>query len=129
MGIYLNPGTAMKYHSFKRLTVFLSCFVLFFLFNASVSRAEQPNKEPAKKILSGMNIKKIQVALHSTGSLPVLQAMAQAREMASSYDVKFDLNERFKAFLSFGQPYINDLSGSDSGQNYNAVFGFLIELR
>jgi hypothetical protein len=99
------------------------------MFNASVSVAEPSDKELTNKVVSGTNFEKIQGALKSTETFPVIQAITNARDIASSFDVKFAVSERFKAFLSLGQPKIEDLSGRDTGKNYNAKVGFLIVLQ
>jgi len=119
----------MKSNSLKKISLFLSCCILCFMFNASVSGAEPPDRELTNKVVSGTNLEKIQGALKSTEMLPVVQAITKARDMASSFDVKFALSERFKAFLSLGRPYIEDLAGRDTGKNYNAKVGFLIVLQ
>ena len=121
----------MKCNSLKKISLFLSCCILCFMFNASVSGAEPPDKELTNKVVSGTDLEKIQGALKSTETFPVIQAITRARDMASSFDVKFDVSERFKAFLSLGQPYIEDLAGRDTvkNYNYNAMFGFRIVLQ
>ena len=131
MGMYLRRGVEMKNNSLKKISLFLSCCIFCFMFTASVSGAEQSDNALNQKVVSGTDFEKIQGALKSTETFPVVQAITKARDIASSFDVKFALTERFKAFLSLGHPHIEDLSGRDtvSNYNYNAKVGFLIELR
>jgi len=121
----------MKSNSLKKISLFLFSCLFYSLFNVPLVGAEPPDKEFTKTIFSGDTVKNIQGALQSDEVLPVVQAIAKARDMASSYDVKFSLNERFKAFLSLGRPYVEDMAGRQDSHNqhYNARFGFLITLQ
>jgi hypothetical protein len=119
----------MKNNSLKKISLFLSCCILCFMFNASVSGAEPSDKEITNKVVSRTDLERIQGALESTEMFPVVQTITKARDIASSFDVKFAVSERFKAFLSLGRPYIEDLAGRDNGKNYNAMVGFLIVLQ
>ena len=121
----------MKCDSLKKISLFLFSCIFCFLFNAPVSGAEQADTDLSKTIFSEATVMNIQGAFHSDEVLPVVQAIAKARDMASSYDVKFSLNERFKAFLSLGRPYVEDMAGRQDSHNqhYNARFGFLISLQ
>ena len=121
----------MKCNSLKKISLFLSCCILCFMFNASLSGAEPIDKALTNKVVSGTDLDKIQGALESSEMFPVVRAINKARDMASLFNVKFDLSERFKAFLSLGHPYIEDLTGRDTvkNYNYNAMFGFRIVLQ
>jgi len=121
----------MKRSSLKKISLFLSSCLFCFLFNVPLAGAEPLDKEFTKTIFSGAAAKNIQGFLQSDEVLPVVQAIAKARDMAASYDVKFALSERFKAFISLGHPYIENLAGRDTvkNYNYNAMFGFSIALQ
>ena len=121
----------MKSNSLKKISLFLFSCLFCSLFNVPLVGAEPPDKEFTKTIFSGDTVKNIQGALQSDEVLPVVQAITKARDMAASYDVKFALTERFKAFLSLGHPYTEDLAGRDTvkNYNYNAMLGFSIALQ
>ncbi|RPI33092.1 MAG: hypothetical protein EHM54_11135 [Nitrospiraceae bacterium] len=121
----------MKCDSLKKISLFLFSCIFCFLFNAPVSGAEQADTDLSKTIFSEATVMNIQGAFHSDEVLPVVQAIAKVRDMASLYDVKFALSERFKAFVSLGQPNIEDPTGRYPvrNHNYNAMFGFSIALQ
>jgi hypothetical protein len=105
MGIRFNLGVEMKINSLKKISLFLSCCVLCFMFNASVSGAEPPDKELTNKVVSGTDLAKIQGVLESTEMFPVVQTITKARDMASSFDVKFAISERFRLFITWAAIY------------------------
>jgi len=119
----------MKFKSFKKVSLFISGFILCFLFIVPLSRAEQLNNDLTKQIFSVEGLKTLKGSLQQKGVASVVEAVATARQMASSFDVKIPLNERFNAIFSIGDPYIIDLAGRDIGKNYNALIGFQIILR
>ena len=128
--IELNPGVVMKYHALKKLCIFSICSIFCFLINASVSGAAMSDSESTEKNLSEANLKSLNGVLQERTIVPVVQSVVAARDMlASSFDVKVALTERFKAFLSLGRREITDLAGRDIRNNYNAVFGFQIPLK
>lgn len=118
----------MKFNSFKKLSLFISVFVLCFLFSVPLSGAEQSNNEPTKQLFSVEGLKTLKESLQENGVASVIKAVSAVGQVASSFDVKIPLNERFNAMLSFGDPYIRDLAGRDIRKNYNALIGFQIKL-
>ena len=120
----------MKYHALKKLCIFTICSVFCIFINASVSGAAMSDSESTEKNLSEANLKSLNGVLQERTIVPVVQSVVAARDMlASSFDVKVALTERFKAFLSLGRREITDLAGRDIRNNYNAVFGFQIPLK
>jgi len=119
----------MKFNLFKKVSLFISGFILCFLFVVPLSVAEQINDDLTKQIFSVEGLKAMEGSLQEKGVASVVQAVAAARQMASSFDVKIPLNERFNAIFSLEKPYIMDLAGRDIGKNYNALIGFQIILR
>lgn len=112
----------MKCNSLKKVLIFLSCCILSFLINASLSRAEQPASDLSRQTFSEEVLKTLNGSQEGKGIIPASKDMA-------SYDIKIALSEQFKAFLSLGDLAIRDLAGRDTGQSYNAVFGFQIILQ
>jgi len=128
--IKLNPGVVMKYHALKKLCIFSICSIFCFLINASVSGAAMSDSELTEKKFSEANLKTLKGDLQERPIVPVFQSVVAARDMlASSFDVKVALTERFKAFLSLGGREITDLAVRNIRNNYNAVFGFQIQLQ
>ena len=120
----------MKYHAIKKLCIFSTCSIFCFLINTSVSGAAMSENKRTEKIFSEVNLKTLNGVLQERTIVPVVQSVVAARDMlASSFDVKVALTERFKAFLSLGGREITDLAGRDIRNNYNAVFGFQIQLQ
>ena len=119
----------MKFNRFKKVSLFISSFILCFLFIVPLSVAEQINDDLTKKIFSVEGLLSMERSLQDKGVASVVQAVSAAKQMASSYDVKIPLNERFNAMFSLEKPYIGDLIGNDIGKNYNALIGFQIILR
>ena len=120
----------MKFNSFKKVSLFISGFILCFLFIVPLSEAEQLNNNFTKQIFSVEGLKTLKGSLQEKGVASVEQAVAAARQMASSFDVKIPLNERFNAIFSLEKPPMIDLAGrNDVGKNYNALFGFQIVLK
>ena len=118
----------MKCNSLKKVFIFLSCSILCFLINASLSGAEQPVNDLSRQIFSAEVLKTLKGYQEDKGVTPVIQSVAASKDM-TSFDIKIALSERFKAFLSLGDLTIRDLAGRDIGQSYNAVFGFQIILQ
>jgi hypothetical protein len=119
----------MKLKSLKKVSLFISVFILFFLFIVPLSWAEQINNDLTKQVFSVDGLKTLKGSLQEKGAATVVQAVAAAREMASSFDVKIPLNERFNAIFSIEKPNVMDFAGRDVGKNYNALVGFQIILR
>jgi hypothetical protein len=119
----------MKINCFKKVSLFISGFILCFLFIVPLSGAEQSNNELTKQGFSVEGLNALKGSLQEKGAAPVVQTDAVARQKASSFDVKIPLNERFNAIFSLGKPYISDLASRDIGKNYNAVIGFQIVLQ
>jgi len=119
----------MKSNSFKKVSLFISGFILCFLFIVPLSKAEQINNDLTKQVFSVEGLKTLKGSLQEKGVASVEQAVAAARQMASSYDVKIPLNERFNAIFSLGKPNSIDFAGRDIRKNYNAVIGLQIILR
>jgi len=119
----------MKFNSFKKVSLFTSSFILCFLFIVPLSGAEQLNDDLTKQLFSVEGLKTLTGSLQEQGVASVVQAVAAARQMSSSFDVKIPLNEQFKAIFSLEKPYIKDLAGRDIGTNYNALIGFQIVLQ
>ena len=118
----------MNFNILKKVSIFLSCSILCFLINASLSGAEQPVSDLSKQIFSAEVLKTLEVYKGEEGVTPVIDSAAVSKD-AASFDIKVALSERFKAFLSLGDQDIRDLAGKDIGQSYNAVFGFQITLQ
>lgn len=118
----------MKCISLKKVLIFLSCSILCFLFNTSLSWAEQPSDDLSRQIFSAEALKTLEGFLGEGDFTPVVQPAGASKDLAS-FDIKVALSERFKAFMSLGDLAIRDLSGRDVGQSYNAVFGFQILLQ
>ena len=119
----------MKLNNFKKTYLFISCFILCFLFIVPLSGAEQSSNDLTKQVFSVDGLKTLKVSLEEKGVASVVQAVAAARQMASSFDVKIPLNEQLNAIFSLGKPYIIDFAGRDIGKNYNALIGFQIVLQ
>ena len=118
----------MKYNSLKKVFTFLSCSMLCFLFNASLSQAEQPADDLSRQVFSAEALKTLEGFQGDEYVTPVIEPGAASKDKAS-VDIKVALSERFKAFLSLGDLTIRDLSGKDVGKSYDAVFGFKIILQ
>jgi len=118
----------MKF-SFNKVALFISGFILCFLFIVPLSGAEQSNNDLTKQGFSVEGLKTLEGFPQEKGGAAVVQAVAAARDMASSFDVKIPLNERLNAIFSLGKAYIMDFAGRDMGKNYNAVIGFQIVLQ
>ena len=118
----------MNCNSVKKVFIFLSCSILCFLINASLSRAEQPANDLSRQVFSAEVLKTLKWYQEEKGVTPVIHPVNASKDMAS-FDIKIALSDQFKAFLSLGDLTIRDLAGRDIGQGYNAVFGFQIILR
>ena len=134
MNIYWSmqatQGAVVKYHCIKKICIFSICSIFCFLINASVSRAALSDNQLTEEIFSDVNLKTLKGVLHERAIAPVVQSVIAAKDMmASSFDVKVALTERFKAFLSLGETGVTDVVGRNIGHNYNAVFGFQIQLQ
>ena len=119
----------MKFQNLSKVSPFLACFVFCFLFLVPVSGAEQSDKELSRQIFSMESPGTLKGSLRENVITPVVQSVAAARDLASSFDVKIALSERVKAFLSLGELKMKDVIGKEIDQNYNAVFGFQVMLR
>ena len=119
----------MKCNSLKKVFIFLSCSILCFLINTSLSRAEQQVNDLSRQIFSAEVLKTLKGYQEEQGVTPVINSVAASKDTASSFDIKIALSEQFKAFLSLGDLAIKDMAGRDVGQSYNAVFGFQIILQ
>lgn len=118
----------MKFNILKKVFIFISCSILCFLLNASLSGAEQPVSNLSKQIFSAEALKAIEGFDVEKGSTPPVQPAAASKDVPS-VDIKIGLSEQFKAVLSLGDTGIRDLAGKNVGQSYSAVFGFQIILR
>ena len=119
----------MKIQSLSKISLFFSCFIFSLLFIVPLSGAEQADNDLSKQVFSAEGLRTLEGSLEEKDITPVVQTVSMEKVKASSFDVKIDLNERFKAFLSLGDQGIRDLAGRDMGQSYNAVFGFKIVLQ
>lgn len=120
----------MKYQSRNKTGIFFICCFFCFLVNTSVSEASQSTNELTEKNFSEVNNESIEDVLQEKEITPVVQSIVLAKDiMVSSFHVKVSLTERLKAFLSLREMDIMDIVGRDIGNNYNAVFGFQIQLQ
>ena len=119
----------MNFNSFKKVSLCISGFILFFLFIVPLSGAEQSNNDFTKEIFSVEDLKAVKGSLQEKGAASVVQSVAAARQRASSFDVKVPLNQQCNAIFSLGKPTVRDLTGREIMQNYNAVIGFQIVLQ
>ena len=118
----------MEHNSIKKVFIFLSCIILCFIFNTSLSQAEQPADDLSRQIFSAEALKTLEGFQGEESAAPLVQRTGTSKDKAS-VDSKVALSERFKAFMSLENLAIRDLSGKDVGQSYNAVFGFQILLQ
>ena len=73
----------MKCNSLKKVFIFLSCSILCFLFNASLSRAEQPVNDLSRQIFSAEVLKTLEGYQGEEGVTPVIQPAAASKDTAS----------------------------------------------
>ena len=107
----------MKFNRFKKVSLFISSFILCFLFIVPLSVAEQINDDLTKQIFSVEGLLSMERSLQDKGVASVI------------HDVKIPLNERFNAMFSLEKTPMIDLADRNIGKNYNALFGFQIILR
>lgn len=119
----------MKLNSFKKVDLFISGFILFFLFIVPLSGAEQSNNDLTKQDLSVEGLDTLESSPQEKEDASVAQEFTAVRQILSSYDVKIPLNDRLNAIFSFEKPYITDFAGRDLGETYNALVGFQIVLQ
>ena len=115
---------------FSKVYLLIFSFILCFLFIVPLSGAEQLNDGLTKQIVYADGREALKGSPEERGVDSVLQAVAPARQMTSSMDVKIPLNERCNAIISLEKPYtIEQMTGRDMWKNYNALVGFQIILR
>ena len=113
----------MKLNIFKKLSLFISGFILCFLFVVPLSKAEQLNNDLTKQVFSIEDLKALKAPLQEKGVASVDQAVADDRQ------IKIPLNERLNATISFEKLPMIDLADKNIEKKYNAFFGFQIILR
>jgi hypothetical protein len=119
----------MKFKSFKKVYLFISGFILFFLFIVPLSGAEQSDNDITKQGFSLESMTTLEDAPQEIRVSSFDQAVTVVRQKLPSYDFKIPLTERFNAIFSLEKPFITDFAGKDIGKNYNALFGFQIVLQ
>ena len=119
----------MKLNNFKKTYLFISCFILCFLFIVPLSGAEQSNNDLTKQGFSVEGIKTLEGSPQEKEVAYAAHEVTAVRPMLLSYDIKIPLTERFNAILFLEKPYITDFAGRDVGKNYNALIGFQIVLQ
>ncbi len=119
----------MNFNSFKNVSLFISSFILFFLFMVPLSKAGQIDNDLTKQILPVEGLKTLKASPEDRGVDSVLQAVAVARQIEPAFDFKIHLNERFNAIFSLEKPFTIDVASRDTWKNYNALIGFQVILR
>lgn len=119
----------MKVNSIKKVCLFISGFILIFLFIVPLSGAEESNNDLTKQIFSVEGLKSMEGSLQEKGVASFVQAVSAVSRIASSVDFKIPLNERFNAVFSLEKPNITDFAGREIKKSYNALIGFQIVLR
>jgi len=119
----------VKLNNFKKTYLFISCFILCFLFIVPLSGAEQSNNDLTKQGFSVEGIKTLEGSPQEKQVAYVAHEVTAVRPTLLSYDIKIPLTERVNAVFFLEKPYITDFAGRDVGKNYNALIGFQIVLQ
>jgi len=119
----------VKLNNFKKTYLFISCFILCFLFIVPLSGAEQSNNDLTKQGFSVEGIKTLEGSPQEKEVAYAAHEVTAVRPMLLSYDIKIPLTERFNAIFFLEKAYITDFAGRDVGKNYNALIGFQIVLQ